>query len=951
MLTSKTFVKKTKKGGILKIVREHYLRDDIWCSSQRCTKCKHEAPLLKAEPRSSSDLCTSPHYIIIDTNVVLHQLDVLKDEAFCDVIVPQTVLQEVRHRHGPRYKILREIISNKDRRFYAFVNEHHKDTYVERAKGETANDRNDRAIRQVAAWYSEHLSPTVTVVLLTEDEDNRTRALAEGVRAFTFSEYVNSLKDHPLLADKLALPGGKLVGGDRPSSGPLYPEYLPAAALQAGLRDGRFLQGKFQASRDNYLEGNVVVGDADDDAGARSILIQGRTNLNRVVHEDTVVVEPFPEDLWSVPSNVILLDDKKNVEEDEDVDEQDVKGKKSVGHRVPTGRVVGILRRKWRPYCGVLEPSPLKGAIRHTFVPSERRIPKIRIETRQAHLLLGRRIVVSIDSWPRDSRYPQGHYVCVLGDIGDRSTENKVLLLEHDIPHGEFPQSVLACLPKMPWGITTEHEATRKDLRSLCVCSVDPPGCTDIDDALHCRTLPNGNLEVGVHIADVSHFVRPGTALDQEAANRGTTVYLVDQRIDMVPDLLSSNLCSLRGGEERLAFSVLWEMTAQAEVVSTQFHKTIIRSRAALTYAEAQARIDDVSAKDELSESLRNLNRLAKQLKHRRMANGALTLASSEVRFHVDTETHDPIDVKSKELLETNSMVEEWMLLANGAVAQHIYKEFPDCGLLRRHPVPPLSNFEPLVQAAQSKGFDLKVATGRELAISLDNAVLDDQPFFNVMLRMVATRCMPQALYFCTGCVAKEDFIHYGLALGFYTHFTSPIRRYSDLIVHRLLAAAIGADTTSPELLDKQKCQALCNNLNFRHRMAQYAGRASVGLYTQVFFKDRSNNEDGYVLFVRENALQVLLPKYGLESTLFLTSKSPAENNVTWTYDAQKGTQACGGVVLAQFDRITVQVSVDSSNVQHQRIVLKLVHPQVPGFSVPAQASSEEHRPAKKLKT
>lgn len=961
MLASKTFVKKTKRGNVLKIVREHYLRDDIWCGSKWCTKCKHENPILEADPRSLSDICASPHYIIVDTNVVLHQLDALKDDAFRNVVVPQTVLQEVRHRHGPCYKALREILSNRDRCFYAFVNEHHKETYVERVAGESANDRNDHAIRRCASWYAEHLEPALCVVLLTDDEGNRSRAAAEGLRVYTFSEYVKSLKDHPTLLDKLAPSGGKLAGGhDLASGGPLYPEYLPAAGLQAGLRAGHFLQGKFQASRDNYLEGYVMVGSEEENDGARSILIQGRSHLNRAVHDDTVVVEPFPEEQWSLPSNVVLLDEKKAVEEDivEPTEEQVLQEQKKRARAksskcVPTGKIVGILRRKWRPYCGVLQPTTIKGATRHLFVPSERRIPKIRIETRQAETLAGCRIVVAIDSWPRESRYPLGHFVRVLGEIGDRATENEVLLLEHDIPHGQFSQAVLACLPKMPWSITAEDEAVRKDLRQLCVCSVDPPGCTDIDDALHCRQLPNGNFEVGVHIADVSHFVRPGTALDREASDRGTTVYLVDQRIDMVPDLLSSNLCSLRGGEERLAFSVLWEMTPQVEVVDTQFHKSIIRSRAALTYAEAQAKIDDASAHDDLTEGLRNLNRLAKQLKSGRMANGALTLSSSEVRFHVDSETHDPIDVKSKEALETNSMVEEWMLLANGAVAQRIFAEFPDCALLRRHPVPPLSNFEPLLRAALSKGIELAVATGRELATSLDAAVFPDQPFFNTMLRMVATRCMPQALYFCTGCVARDDFVHYGLALDFYTHFTSPIRRYSDLVVHRLLAAAIGADATSPELLDKQHCQAMCNNLNFRHRMAQYAGRASVNLYTQVFFKDKVQEEEGYILFVRENALQVLLPKYGLEATLFLVEKASSTTKAkatgpSWTYDEEKGTQTCSGVTLAQFDRVVVQVSVDASNVQHQKIVLKLVQPHVPGYSIPR--SSSEPPPSKRLK-
>ncbi|KAG0422372.1 hypothetical protein HPB47_001796, partial [Ixodes persulcatus] len=826
MLTSKTFVKKTKTGNVLKVVREHYLRDDIWCGSKLCKKCKHEAPILEISPKSPSELFTSPHYLVPDTNVVIHQMDVLKDDAFTNLIVLQTVLQELRHRHAPGYNTIREILANKDRQFFVFTNEHHKETYVEREPGESANDRNDRAIRVSVDWYMNHLNSRVDVVLLTNDEENRRKAEAEGIKACTFSEYVRSLRDHPGLLDKLAkleLDGAASEAGDK-RKGFLFPEHLPQSALHLGIKSGKFEQGKFQASRENYLEGNVVIG-GDNEGESRSILIQGRSHLNRAVHDDLVVVETLPEEQWSLPSGLVLLDETQDEEEDKGDEEAKLSKKRAVSNKVPTGRIVGILRRKWRPYCGILQPSNIK-----------------------------------------------------------------------------------------------EEEKNREDLRHLCICSVDPPGCTDIDDALHCRELPNGNYEVGVHIADVSHFVRPGTALDKEAANRGTTVYLVDQRIDMVPELLSANLCSLRGGEERLAFSAIWEVSPEAEVLHTKFHKSIIKSRAALTYAEAQARIDDTSLNDELTLGLRGLNRLAKILKAKRIANGALTLASSEVRFHVDSETHDPIDVQTKQLLETNSMVEEFMLLANASVARHIFQEFPECALLRRHPAPAPANLEPLVKAGHSKGFVVEVESGLRLAESLDRAVDPEQPYFNVMLRMVATRCMARALYFCSGCVAPEDFDHYGLAMPFYTHFTSPIRRYSDLMVHRLLGVCVGAEATYPDLVHKNKCQELCNNLNYRHNMAQYAGRSSVALYTQAFFRDKVLDEEGYVLFVRENALQVLMPRFGLEATLFLKEDG-------WSYDQEANTQTCGGVTLRQFDRLVVQLSVDSRNVQHQKVVVKLVDP------------------------
>lgn len=465
------------------------------------------------------------------------------------------------------------------------------------------------------------------------------------------------------------------------------------------------------------------------------------------------------ESQWTTQSDVVLQDD--------DDDEEHFKELMSnIGNseKQPTGMIVGILRRKWRQYCGILLPNVIKGSTRHIFVPAEKKIPRVQIETRQAENLIGQRIIVAIDQWPRHSKYPLGHFVRSLGLIGDKETENEVILIEHDVPHSKFSDEVLNLLPKLPWIISDEDYAKRIDMRSIAICSVDPPGCTDIDDALHARYLPSGRIEVGVHIADVSHFIRPNNALDKEAASRATTVYLVDKRIDMVPELLSSNLCSLRGNVERFAFSCVWEMDENANLLETRFHKSVIKSRRAMTYEEAQLTIDDPSKQDEVALGLRLLNKLAKILKKKRIDNGALVLASPEIRFQVDSETHDPIEVEAKKIRDTNSMVEEFMLLANVSVAEKIEREFPECAMLRRHPTPPQTNFEPLIKAGRNLGFEIKTSKGIELAQSLDMAVKEDNPYFNTMLRILATRCMMQAVYFISGTLQKDEFFHYGLA-------------------------------------------------------------------------------------------------------------------------------------------------------------------------------------------
>uniref|UniRef100_A0A3Q1B7D0 Protein DIS3 homolog n=1 Tax=Amphiprion ocellaris TaxID=80972 RepID=A0A3Q1B7D0_AMPOC len=885
MLKSKTFVKKTRSGGVMKIVREHYLRDDIWCGSEACTECKQESTVLQTDACMESSLCSYPHYLIPDTNVVLHQIDVLEDAVIRNVIILQTVLQEVRHRSAPVYKRLKDIIHEKEKHFYTFTNEHHRETFIEREPGESANDRNDRAIRVAAKWYSQHLKTSesdtdgLKVVLLTNDQGNKQKAEESGLlylfTCILVEEYIKSLTANPELVDRLALSNDDK--NEITSSKVLFPEHLPLSRIQAGIKSGSFVQGTFRASRDNYLEATVFIqGEGED---GTEILIQGLQNLNRAVHQDVVAVQLLPRNQWVAPSSVVLQDE--GAAKDDNVEEEEEEKAVNITARKATGKVVGIIKRNWRPFCGMLNVSQIKESTRHLFTPADRRIPRIRIETRQASTLAGQRIMVSIDGWPKDSRYPNGHFVRSLGGAGEKDTEQEVLLLEHDVPHQAFSQAVLNFLPKMPWAITPEDMVRREDLRHLTVCSVDPPGCTDIDDALHCRELENGNLEVGVHIADVSHFIRPGNALDKEAANRGTTVYLCGKRIDMVPELLSSNLCSLRSNVERLAFSCIWEMNHEAEILKTRFTKSVINSKASLTYAEAQMRIDDTNKNDDITKSLRGLNKLAKILKRQRIEKGALTLSSLEVRFHMDSETHDPIDLQTKELMETNSMVEEFMLLANISVAQKIYDEFQECALLRKHPAPPPSNYDILLKAAKSKDVAIYTDTAKALADSLDVAKVDGFPYFNTLLRILATRCMMQAVYFCSGM--DNDFHHYGLASPIYTHFTSPIRRYADIIVHRLLAVAIGADSTYPDLMDKHKQSALCNNLNYRHKMAQYAQRASVAFHTQLFFKSRGIlNEEGFVLFVRKNAIIVLIPKFGLEGTVFFDSKDKVAPSIVF---------------------------------------------------------------------
>ncbi|XP_067140262.1 exosome complex exonuclease RRP44 isoform X2 [Centruroides vittatus] len=702
----------------------------------------------------------------------------------------------------------------------------------------------------------------------------------------------------------------------------LYPMHLTLQDIHAGIKTGKLLHGKFQAMRENATKGFVFISDSGDETDY--VVVNGKKNINRAIHDDMVAVELLSEEEMKIISGDV----------------------KSLKENKPFGKIVGIIKRNWRAYSGILEQTRNENDRKQIFVPLEKRIPKIKIETRQAKQLLNKRIIVRIDSWPRNSAYPLGHYVEILGEIGDKKTETSAILVENDIPNQSFSQAVLDCLPSLPWLITEEDVKSRTDLRNLEICSIDPPGCTDIDDALHCRCLKNGKYEVGVHIADVSHFIKPSTAIDNEAALRGNTVYLVDKRIDMVPELLSSNLCSLRANEDRFAFSCIWEMDSEANILKTSYKKTIIRSKIAFTYEEAQCVIEDKKNTSSLAKSLRKLNNFAKILKQKRMDEGALTLSSNEIKFSLDEETQDPIATVDKQFRETNSLVEEFMLLANISVACFIVEAFPEFALLRRHPTPPTGNFEPLIKAGLAKGFTIEVDNGKKLSESLENCVLKDNPYFNTMMRMKATRCMTQALYFCSGTLPEKEYFHYGLAVPIYTHFTSPIRRYSDIIVHRLLATALEVATAYPTLINKKALQELCNNLNYRHKKAQDAGRSSVTLYMHLLLKDKIIEEDGYIFSVGENALMILLPKYGLETKLNLKMEL---NTSIFTYNEEEMSHTANGVTLSIFDPVTIQIHIDRSNIQHPYIQAQLVKPFIEGFSVPSIV--EGGPPKKKRKT
>ena len=889
--TSRVTFHKLTRRGVRTVSREHYLRDDIACGLVHCSLCTDGSGGAAAPALAPAG--PSPRVLLIDTNVVLHQMDALEaaGDAITDVVVTETVIEETRHRSALAHARLLGLLRAPERRFTVFANTHHRATWSARLADETANDYNDRLVRDAAAWLGSHFSsaaPGIRVLLVTNDALSRAAAKKEGVDACTMRELVTgggglaALK--PQLLEFLAvapdetsvdvnegagsgagLRAGAGVGAKQTqsgaanktraalvgvggSSGP-YCDHLSPGALEEGLRTGALLSGVVRVNRDCWFEARILVhglnnvargvgvGGSDRAAtgDAVSVLLQGRASLNRATDGDSVVIELLPVAQWRAPAT--RLAGQSAVAEEDDALERDTlmeaatrSGECVVGGAAttaatprellagaaaaarsrtgaqPTARVVGILRRAWRTMCGSLEPSmdDARGARVDTgapefvlFSPWDARLPRVRIETRQKSTLMDKRIVVAIDGWDAADSFPRGHYVRTIGPIGDKAAENEVIILEHDIIARPFSADVIACLPPAAWTIPADACAPgsrRRDLRHIDVCSIDPPGCKDIDDALHARPLSaadaggeEGVVEIGVHIADVSYFVRHDTAIDIEASERANTTYLVERRLDMLPGLLTETLCSLKGGVDRFAFSVTWQVrrvpasdprcgqggslatVAPAdrwEIIAdrTQYFKSIIHSRSAMTYQAAQELLDDADAVTPVARAVKLLASIARCLRRQRIESGALSLASPEVKFLLDSETHDPTDVSAYVTRETNSTVEEFMLLANCAVAERVTAAFPRCSLLRRHPAPPRSAFDGLVAAARAVGCELRVDSGKALAESLDTANVPGRPAFQKLLRILTTRCMLQAAYFPSGQCPPAEYEHYGLA-------------------------------------------------------------------------------------------------------------------------------------------------------------------------------------------
>ncbi len=446
----------------------------------------------------------------------------------------------------------------------------------------------------------------------------------------------------------------------------------------------------------------------------------------------------------------------------------------------------------------------------------------------------GQKVIAKITEWPAKAKNPFGEVIEVLGDVGNNNAEMHAILAEFNLPL-RFPENVLKAAEKIPDEISLEEIQRRHDMRGVTTFTIDPKDAKDFDDALSIRKLETGLWEVGVHIADVSHYVVPGTILDDEAYERATSVYLVDRVVPMLPEKLSNGVCSLRPNEDKLCFSAIFQLDDEAHIHKQWFGRTIIHSNKRFTYEEAQAIID--SGEGELNDEVLVLNSLARKLRDARFKHGSIAFDRIEVKFEID-ENGKPLSVYFKEAKESNQLVEEFMLLANKRVAEFIglpeAKKTPKTFVYRIHDKPDpekLMNFNHFIHKF---GYGLQLGTPGQISKSM-NQLMSEVRGKNEqnVIETLAVRSMAKAEY------STRNIGHYGLAFEYYTHFTSPIRRYPDVMVHRLLARYLEGGNSVNAL----KYEDLCKHSSDMETRAASAERSSIKYKQVEFMQDKIGEE------------------------------------------------------------------------------------------------------------